>query len=501
MGRLKEMAMEYNCDIEYASESQLLNVFVRGIIDHTSAKENQEMQEFYEQVLPDSNGESRYWLFVQDETQTITNLHFKSKKEYIETIIKLSEFETFNVFYSLANYKDGHNNKNVISLKCAAVDIDDIDFDVSTKSKEELVDYIKREYALSDDELPNYLIMSGHGLHLYYLLDETIDRETFETYQEHLTTFYLSDRACIPGSHYWRAPGGYNVKGIPVKTRIYKLNDNKDISRLEYFRMTEEQIETYRTECNRKRYEKTMKTREKNGTLSKKKTANKPQKQQNKQRPETCVAEKFPEEIEAEERQEQKKDMQEKSSAYERIPIENFVPYADFRKGETSWNLIKDLHNYFINHGGDIQGKREIFVFLIANYSQSFMTAERCKHFCSKYFTSDFIDEMESTVDRIYEKGTFYDYNFLNIADLLAFTEEDVEKSYCNFSIERRKQANNRRVQEHRERKRAERKAEKDKTRIFIEENINLTAESLAEECGISVRSVYRIKAEIRSKA
>ena len=168
MGRLKEMATEYNCDIEYASESQLLNVFVRGIIDHTSAKENQEMQEFYEQVLPYSNGESRYWLFVQDETKTITNLHFKSKKEYIETIIKLSEFETFNVFYSLANYKDGHNNKNVISLKCAAVDIDDIDFDVSTKSKEELVDYIKREYALSDDELPNYLIMSGHGLHLYY---------------------------------------------------------------------------------------------------------------------------------------------------------------------------------------------------------------------------------------------------------------------------------------------------------------------------------------------
>lgn len=108
---------------------------------------------------------------------------------------------------------------------------------------------------------------------------------------------------------------------------------------------------------------------------------------------------------------------------------------------------------------------------------------------------------MESTVDRIYEKGIFYDYNFLNIAELLDFTDEDIAKSYCNFSKERRKQANNRRVQEHRERKRAERKAEKEKIHVFIEKNISLTAEALAAECGISVRSVYRIKAEIRSRA
>ncbi len=313
MGRLKEMFAEYDRDIDSATEKDCLNVFVRYVRDHLPAKENPKMQEFYEKVLPDDDGKSRYWLFAQDETKTITNLYFKSKKEYIETIIKLSEFDTLNVFYSLANYKNGHNNKNVISLKCVAVDIDDVDIDVSTKSKEELVDYIKREYALSDAELPNYLIMSGHGLHLYYLLDETIDREMFRSYQEHLATFFVSDRACLPPSHYWRCPSSYNAKGVPIKTRVFRLNDNNDINRLEYFRMTEEQIEEYRKECNRKKHEKNLKTREKNGTLRRKKTANKSQKQQNMQNPETHTAEQLFQEILSEAIPEKKKRCAEKS--------------------------------------------------------------------------------------------------------------------------------------------------------------------------------------------
>ena len=188
---------------------------------------------------------------------------------------------------------------------------------------------------------------------------------------------------------------------------------------------------------------------------------------------------------------------------YHMYVSENKETYHHFSRTARNWNLIMDLHNYFIRHNGDIYGMRASFFTIMATYCTYIMDKEECKSFLSDYADDVFQNELEEIVRYIYQnlsEGTRYTYRYEKIAKILNFTEEDIRMSYCSFSPERREEATRARKKRHAEKKKAETRYKKQDRMRYVREHFELSNAELAEACSVSERTISRIRATIREQ-
>ena len=388
---------------EAANEKKILGAYVKHVIKIGEPIGESYAREFYETILPEEPG--TYWLFARRK-KSYVNKVFKSKEEYISALLKLSACTDLNLFYSLANYYGKHENASVRFLKCLAVDIDDLSFDPMEKTDEELLDYVQTTYELQNKPIFNVFAVSGHGLHMYWFLNEETARFPFEEYQNHLTTYFHSDRACIPSSHYWRCPGSYNCKAEPLKTRIIALDSTPvTLEQMDAYKMTAEDIEAYRQKCNTERTAKSNATRLKNGTCAK--AGTKPPKRM--------------------------KATAKTTNANAEISTDGYhpldEPFTNFKHASQDLSVAMDLHNIYVHRlkvYGDaniaFQEKRNVFIFLMVNYLKHSISEHDCLGFCCRYFGDAFKAEAIAVIRKHYASDKVYHFKYANIAKALSLS-------------------------------------------------------------------------------
>ncbi len=489
---------------EAANEKKILGAYVKHVIKTGETISELYAREFYETILPEEPG--TYWLFARRE-KSYVNKVFKSKEEYISALLKLSACTDLNLFYSLANYYGKHENASVRFLKCLAIDIDDLTFDPMEKKDEELLDFVQTTYHLENKPMFNVFTVSGHGLHMYWFLNEEIARFPFEEYQNHLTTYFHSDRACIPSSHFWRCPGSHNCKAEPIKTRIIPLDPSPiTLEEMDVYKMTAEEIEEYRQKCNAERTAKSNATRLKNGTCAKAiKTSQRNQQSQSKPKAKgskTATAKK-------EKVQKIKVTVAKTDESVlvdtESLPALELI--TDFRKGEQNLNLVKNLHNLYVKRlekYGDPQtgfkGRRNFFIFIMTNYLKNEKSLQECIDWCCRYFGPEFRKETIATVKKNYAYKKMYCFQYDTILQLFNITAEEYKDfTYFYFSKDQKRIAYNKKQNAIYHRKHNDIQICRKEIRNYIKNNMSTGAKELAEVLSISPRTVYRIKKELRT--
>ena len=135
------------------------------------------------------------------------------------------------------------------------------------------------------------------------------------------------------------------------------------------------------------------------------------------------------------------------------------------------------------------------------------MTEDETIEFCEQYFPEDnvFHTEMIATVRATYGRCSVYWYNYCTIADILEFDEKDIAESHCNFSAERKaeaeKERNRRKYQKRTSGIKTDAQIKREYYYSYIKDNIDKPVKQLVAELGLSQSTVYRIRSEIKAKS
>ena len=275
-----------------------------------------------------------------------------------------------------------------------------------------------------------------------------------------------------------------------MRSRLFCLNtsDNRDIGRLKPLLDDDTKVKEYfKTKKERQQEEK-----EKNKTAKKKSTKN----QSANSKPKV------------------KKSVTDEYYDYEPIDCSKLSPMTDYRPGGNAYNVICDLHNFAIRRNENLSHCRNSFIHILTNYTIFCnWTEKQTIKFCTQYYdeNSDFYDEMITCIKSVYRTRVYnrksqdkedgpYCYSLIRVADILDFTQEDIELSHCCFSEERKKEL--KKTANHRQylkRKEEQKKVPTGKhmREVYVKQNINKDPKDLAKELGIHISTVYRIRNRI----
>jgi hypothetical protein len=550
---------------QLSPEEKLKKAELRAEIKFLLAKgihgDTSELREFLESVIPHKGMD--YYLYIVDEEKTKVNIGF-DREEYIDALCCLSQYNYNDLFYHPASFDGWKKMINATSLNCLYVDIDDINFYADENDKESTLKFLKERYNLSEDKLGNYAILSGRGIHLVYKIDplyfhpktieitkgrkkynivnskpcphlecknraicevsETcINIDIFKRYTNSLIVQFGADFSGEVLNHMYRCPTSYNNKEREIKGKIFKLNDseNTDIHRLDWALKTDEEIKECRKNHYAERGKKGQATHQRNlqkksdflqslGDQTLEEFLERTDISEEDRNYASKLLKKILEEEGKSELNRKKKnalaiktvnetDYYDDSKA---LPYKHLRKYTGYKPQNRNWNLLLDLHNFFIAHRGRLVS-RNLFFFIISNYLKmmdySYYYALK---YCRKYVDRNYYDEMEATVNATYNNETTYYFTYDYIASALCFSDEDIKNSYCNFSPERRKEAKRLNNQRYYQKKKADTglspaKQKKASEVEFIKNNPDIKWQEATEKLGISRSKFFAIRKEI----
>ncbi|MCD8249091.1 MAG: hypothetical protein LUC60_04465 [Lachnospiraceae bacterium] len=460
MSKWKDIITEYEdiTGIAYNdfTDKNWLSIDIQTLLKYTdsSSHYNPQTAEFLRSILPEHEQEL-YWIMVSDNLNSI-NLSYKDMDSLINAVCLISDC-SYNLYYSPASYTDWRLDCNARHVRTIFIDIDDVQgMDFSGMNGEQLASWLTDTYRLPQELLPDWCVTSGHGLHLYYLVDElNLHREDDSAkrrlYTDYLITYFGADKACRNKSRILRIPYSYNIKHKEAKTALYRLNTSarRDIERLDFFKKSPEEIEAYMDKCQEERNRKSRETRERN----------KAARQSENGSGKTAAVKNVPKPSKKARTDKTKSDKEEPASAAGNTgkqrpanpapvgpPVlkESLFYYTQFTGSARNWNIIKDLNNFYYRHHGDIEGRRNNFFLIMAVHLKRVMSLDEALDFIDRFTTPDFEEEALYTVRKVYANPTKYRYRNVTIAEILQFTPLDIEQSYSNFSEERQAEARKR---------------------------------------------------------
>lgn len=474
---------------------------VYSAIETNEAKEDVELEDFMRKVYRNKKKGEKIWLMAE-RGGIAWNRAYKDLEEAIKMMEILNGMDVNAYFTSSMCRGKKRCDRACKHTNVIFCDIDDAPAVSPNASEEELREVFKSVYRVTEKMLPTYIVRSGHGLHLYWVLEETLDirqlhKRSGEIIQskgslkrreltESIVTYFKADRACLNKSRILRVPGSKNVKKADdiKKTELIWLNDKSfALEELEFFKRSEEEVELYRLYCNAEKARKARETREKNGTVSKR-----------GKKKEVAVKEKaVKEKVKKEKVKEVEEEEESTGFSEQRVYVR--------KNASNDLKLIADLKNWAINRGGVRKGYRQNFCVVYASVARrAGISVEETVETCKKYVVGSF--KTEEKVRYIYNQNFIYMYRNETIAKLLGFTEEEKELGYAAYTEEQRKERKRERKKEWRDREykkerweRAKEKSERDEEiKNFAEQGY--TAEQIAEMTYTSKRTVERIKAK-----
>lgn len=458
---------------------------------------NDELAEFLRFVLPKT--ENKYHLIVINDNYTKN--YMLPYHKYISALCALANNVKYTLFYNTVAFESWVCSVDAINkFNSLYIDIDDFDedIDIYSMSQAEVEEFLMKKYNVHENMLPNRVILSGNGMHIYYKVKECNDLSKREYFTKQLLAFYGGDFSCLSVAHQIRVPFSYNCKnGVERKTKLYKIHDKEfKINELKYFEMDEEDVAQAKAKHNAKISAKRNATKAMKKALKELEISNETK--------DYLIGEVITvdEKELAEFTKKTKKKFVKKSnnSTIEEFDVCQFTYYnrSYYHPQNKNRNLLLDLNNYFIRHNGDLTGKRDLFAFVYANYASRLMSQSECYNELRKYYDIEFFDELEQIVEAVYNRGKSYNYKYTTIAEILDFTQADIDASYCNFSEERKQEAlknKYKRKNDKRNKKSREQKA-KDK-QLFIN-NIDKSNKEIIELLGnkYSIRTIQRWRSQ-----
>lgn len=482
----------------YLSENKKLKYTVMYETAYVD-KSDQEIKDFLVDVVPKTD--YTYYIYADrkyPDQKRYCNIAC-TYDEYISILPKMADLH-YNVYYSPVAYDGWRTDSEAIKkVKCVYIDIDDLDTDISNMNAHELLEYIAQRSGLSEKPCCDYLVKSGRGCHLYFLLSE-INDEHRKQLVENLSVTFRSDLACIPISHFIRLPKSNNIKrDIAVKSKLFSASDKTDTSpkRLEKYFRSPDEIEQYFA------LQKELTQLKRKETLAKKKQA-----YADKQMEETCVNELH--NLSAKNTEFISVSMETISTDSETCEpepicddIATFIEQCENQYTDTtSWRYrellaIKDLLIYYNNRIVIPEGYRNKFCVCFASKSQNLMNQKKCIYFLSKLLPDYPLDEINATVKSVYSKKK-YDkedktktITNTKMATMLEFTAQDIISMNCTYAGDKkfqRQKSYYKKYGQYTESKIISRER-------FVEVNMNsMTNAAMAKELGCSVSTIKRIK-------
>lgn len=448
--------------------------------------------EFFDAIIPKSDYYKR-WIMLINKTDS-ANFGYNSMNDFLIGYSRYAPMQV-NTFFSPCLYDGWYTSSHARLCKVIFLDIDGItDIDLLNMSASEISEWLCDTYNVPPYLLPNWCICTGHGVHLYFIVDEMDFTDTEQSrlrdyYTQMLICYFHADITCRNRNHILRLPFSNNCKQEAMQTKLHRLNNSTDTSlaRLDYFYCSSKEVETYKQDSYKIISEKSARTREQNKT-------DKPN-----------FTEIFPE-------KKVSKPVNDKICHTFCVAPETMDYFVDFKPHARYWNIIKDLHNYYVRHKGNIFGCRNVFIHIMATLLKKVgMPLDEACDFIEPYCTIDFLKEAIRTVKYIYTptqdnkddtEAKYYHYNNESIALLLGFTEIDYASSYSCFNEasrkERKRESNRRAKDKQLKEKRTRKQLQKEYLHNFISENLDMPSSEIAILFDISTRTVQRIKKKIR---
>lgn len=505
MGRLKESIPDYIWDLpEEETNKFWLEKDIEAIVSNDKSN-NEDLREFLNAVTPITGPD--YFIYIKDEaTDTYTNIKY-NRKEYINALCCLSE-EEYTVFYHIASFKGWIDNDSATAVRCIYVDIDDIDITADEADLNSVTSFLKDVLKLTEEQFPDYAVLSGHGLHACWLIEEiTADKEEIRAkYTDSMITRLGGDFSGSPISHQFRCPCSYNLKDEVIKGKLFKLTEckNTDIHRLDWCLLSPEEVKKYRDNHYKRIHEKGLETRKKNKQLEKnfiemlgnksleeylsednisannRKIAEKlleiKRRKSTAEKFRKYISEKTDERISA---MFSDDDLESYVYCDKALPFEHLHPYGGYKPENRTMNIILDLHNFFIRNKGCLVSRNIFFTILASLFKYKGESDRAAIKWCKKYVDSSYYDEMVETVLNVYKSDKIYRFSNERIAKLLCFTPDDIAQSYCCFSEERKVEAKRNRNKRYYEKRR------KEDGKISPEEKQQMCLEYLRNHPGI----------------
>lgn len=182
------------------------------------------LREFFEHLYPNFNSsktkiEIRAFNILSSKTSPDIKRYFLSSiDEIVQTVQELNSHMSYNIYFECPELKPNAINgqePNCFRYPFLYADIDDCDKDsegniIRTYTKEELMSRIK-SFVLP----PSLIIDSGHGYHLYWLLDIPIyDKAAMQYILNKIQELLGSDRNTTKLTQILRPVGTFNLKDL-----------------------------------------------------------------------------------------------------------------------------------------------------------------------------------------------------------------------------------------------------------------------------------------------
>lgn len=440
---------------------------------------------FYNDIFKHDDNVS-FYVMITDNQNHYCNIGLNSKYDFLKCVSCFKN-ENFNLYFSPAMFNGWRLDVNVSYLDCLYVDIDNIEgyenVDFTKYKDYEISNFLINNYDLDEFILPDWVIASGHGLHLYYLVDELdftgLDNYGIKNkYINYLIYHFKSDSSCSNLSRVLRCPFSNNVKNIDDirQTKLFKINkyNDLDIHRLEFAWATADDINTYILINKKERSDKAQKTRQMKQIVS-----------------DSIVL-----------KDDSKKSFTRKKSIKENVAFDGFdMRYITYPK-QMKWrykNIVYDLHNYFVRRRGNIVGYRNKFIFIMSLYLKRIgLKDDDCFEYISKYITDDFQTEAKNVINSVYSKN--YKIKNKTIAEWLDFTDDDMKNAYSYYTDEKVLQQMKLNSDKQNQKKKELRGFQKNKDFQIdiIKNNPDMTGQELADFLCVSIRTVRNLQKQIK---
>lgn len=468
--------------------------------------------------------------------------------------INYNFFFTPNIFFKLKWFSSFKNNLVKIS-NSYFVDIDNVvdedeDIDLTKLSYNELEELLLRKYTFlykknnksvnvfdlftsRDVEYfyPSYIIPSGRGLHLYFVLNETeniyrgkygvdstILRNKHKITTQYLINIFNADGNCINYNRLMRFPTSFNVKEIPRQTKIYKsvYGNNDKFTYNDYEEILNSVDKSIVSKCIKKRDEENFipcteeEIIEINDFINKY-GWDKPTKPISIKTNETNkrIREVKKKEVNHNENIRHKTSINSKKTTLIRCNNE-FDLYkklgADGIK-KLSTNRIKDLETYLDLHKSDLKGRTRTFFHIyicllkLKCYEDDVILA-KCRALHKELTHKLDNGELERLIELVNKKVYFY--SNLCIAKKLGFTEDDLKELKCNYTIRDIEKSKKDKYKRHNKKVAEKRKQDrgflnkKEEQYNYIINNPTLTNKELSERLNVSESTIKRLKKAIK---
>lgn len=372
-------------------------------------------------------------------------------------IAKLAEYRDYSFFLAPNIYlrtKSSLRNTdyNIAFSNCLFIDIDDTDIGkpVYNCTDNEIMDYLRTRYPILWNLTPKYVLMSGRGLHLYFILDHTNNllgtqfsnplRKQHRNLITEMINLFGGDKKCRNYNRLLRVPFSCNTK-YNLFTRLIQNNAPKY-----QYADIEELILPPPTQLSEKKI-----------------PAVKPKTSSTKQPDNT------------------------KAQTRHDIAIKARKALMTMRK--------KDLELYCRLHKRDMEGHRSNFFLIYSCTLKSLHYSLQIVRELSTKLNDSLVSPLtENELEKILEQDKIYAFSNDTISNMLDLTQSEMTMMESNFGKEAMKENLKKHSQKQSEIRRAKRESKQQHIREILQATKDATIKELELLLGVSAPTVCRYK-------